>query len=236
MKRAFTLAEVLITLGIIGVLAALTIPVLNNKYKQKVIEVKFAKIYSELTNAFNAGAIENNAEYFMASWQMPFDDYCEYVYKNYLKPHMNIIDVVTYGELINEYGAINPNKAFWSWHKNIYILDYRTFIAFNSNGKTINIIFIDNDKFDFTNVKDGVNKFALGTAFCCNGDKCANLSACPNHNLRPIAAWANYSTDELVKLCKEGKSIPWKGDKIGFCTQSLIQNGFKFPKNYPYKF
>ena len=34
MRRAFTLAEVLITLGIIGVVSAITIPGLMTKYQQ----------------------------------------------------------------------------------------------------------------------------------------------------------------------------------------------------------
>ena len=33
LKKAFTLAEVLITLGIIGVVAAMTLPTVVNKYK-----------------------------------------------------------------------------------------------------------------------------------------------------------------------------------------------------------
>ena len=88
MNNGFTLAETLITLGIIGIIAAVTIPVLNSKTKQKAIEVKFAKIYSDLNKALNAGAIENNEEYFMMSWQLPHDTYIEYVYKNYLKPQI----------------------------------------------------------------------------------------------------------------------------------------------------
>ncbi len=35
MKKAFTLAETLITLGVIGVVAALTLPTLINSYKNK---------------------------------------------------------------------------------------------------------------------------------------------------------------------------------------------------------
>lgn len=35
MKRGFTLAEVLITLGIIGVVASMTMPVLVGNYKKK---------------------------------------------------------------------------------------------------------------------------------------------------------------------------------------------------------
>ena len=40
-RAAFTLAEVLITLGIIGVVAALTLPVLIGKYRAKVLRTKF---------------------------------------------------------------------------------------------------------------------------------------------------------------------------------------------------
>ena len=42
-KSAFTLAEVLITLGIIGVVSALTLPVLVQKYRNNVVETKLKK-------------------------------------------------------------------------------------------------------------------------------------------------------------------------------------------------
>ena len=40
-RAAFTLAEVLITLGIIGVVAAITLPTLTTKIKHKELETKF---------------------------------------------------------------------------------------------------------------------------------------------------------------------------------------------------
>ena len=42
-RVAFTLAEVLITLGIIGVVAALTLPSIINKIKHKELETGFQK-------------------------------------------------------------------------------------------------------------------------------------------------------------------------------------------------
>ena len=48
-KSAFTLAEVLITLGIIGVVAALTLPSVINKYRAFVLEQQFKKSYSNLS-------------------------------------------------------------------------------------------------------------------------------------------------------------------------------------------
>ncbi len=50
-KCAFTLAEVLITLGIIGVVAASTIPSLVSHYQRKVLETQFKKSYSVLSQS-----------------------------------------------------------------------------------------------------------------------------------------------------------------------------------------
>lgn len=46
--EGFTLAEVLITLGIIGVVAAMTLPSLINRTQSKELETQFKKVYSEL--------------------------------------------------------------------------------------------------------------------------------------------------------------------------------------------
>ncbi len=49
MKNGFTLAEVLITLGVIGVVAAITIPSLINSYKAHQLRSQFLKSYSIIT-------------------------------------------------------------------------------------------------------------------------------------------------------------------------------------------
>lgn len=59
MKKAFTLAEVLITLGIIGVVAALTIPTLVNNYRKKQFETGLKKEYSVLLQALDMYKQEN---------------------------------------------------------------------------------------------------------------------------------------------------------------------------------
>lgn len=52
-KTAFTLAEVLITLGIIGVVAALTLPTLIQNYRDKVMVSQAKKTYSNFSNVLN---------------------------------------------------------------------------------------------------------------------------------------------------------------------------------------
>ena len=51
MKKAYTLAEVLVTLFIVGVLATMTIPNINASTKTKEYQAKFQTIYSQLENA-----------------------------------------------------------------------------------------------------------------------------------------------------------------------------------------
>ena len=51
-RVAFTLAEVLITLGIIGVVAALTMPTLLQKVESEVIKNQFKKVYSMLSQVY----------------------------------------------------------------------------------------------------------------------------------------------------------------------------------------
>ena len=62
-KVAFTLAEVLITLGIIGIVAALTIPNLVVKYQRKVMQTRFQKAYSILTEVNTRMIAENINQY-----------------------------------------------------------------------------------------------------------------------------------------------------------------------------
>ena len=51
-KRAFTLAEILITLGIIGIIAAMTMPTLISNYKKKKNIVILQKAYSDIQRLF----------------------------------------------------------------------------------------------------------------------------------------------------------------------------------------
>ena len=58
-RVAFTLAEVLITLGIIGVVAALTIPTLITKYQDKVLINQTKKAFSQFQNGLALASQDN---------------------------------------------------------------------------------------------------------------------------------------------------------------------------------
>ena len=63
MKHGFTLAEVLIAIAIIGVVSAITMPVLINKYQEKVTVSKVKKIYSTINQAILLSIKDNGYPY-----------------------------------------------------------------------------------------------------------------------------------------------------------------------------
>lgn len=57
----FTLAEVLVTLGVIGVVSALTVPSLMNNHQKKVFVTQLHKVYNEFQQAFAQEISDNYA-------------------------------------------------------------------------------------------------------------------------------------------------------------------------------
>ena len=60
-KCAFTLAEVLVTLGIIGVVSAMTVPTLMQNHQRKTYVTQLHKVYSEFSQAFVRYQTDHNA-------------------------------------------------------------------------------------------------------------------------------------------------------------------------------
>ncbi len=61
MKKGFTLSEVLITLVVIGVVAAMTIPSMNNNTREMELKSKAIKTYSMLTQAMGLATLQGYA-------------------------------------------------------------------------------------------------------------------------------------------------------------------------------
>lgn len=58
-KKAFTLAEVLVTLGIIGIVAAMTLPEIIQDYREKETVTRVKKFYSVFSQAYTQAVLEN---------------------------------------------------------------------------------------------------------------------------------------------------------------------------------
>lgn len=84
-RFGFTLAEVLIVVGIIGIIAESTIPVLVNNVNDSVLSTSWKKIYSELTQATQQIATENGGTLDGAFGAILNGDNYRDVYMSYLK-------------------------------------------------------------------------------------------------------------------------------------------------------
>uniref|UniRef100_UPI00402A5199 prepilin-type N-terminal cleavage/methylation domain-containing protein n=1 Tax=Candidatus Scatousia sp. TaxID=3085663 RepID=UPI00402A5199 len=85
MKKGFTLAEVLITLGIIGIVAAMTLPGLNAKYKKNQTVTQLKKAYTVLAQAIKLSEVRNGSlDYW--DYKLPAEDF----YQNYLANYMSV--------------------------------------------------------------------------------------------------------------------------------------------------
>ena len=60
-RLGFTLAEVLVTLGIIGVVSAMTVPALMQNHQRKTYVTQLHKVYNEMSQAFVQYQNDNNA-------------------------------------------------------------------------------------------------------------------------------------------------------------------------------
>ena len=65
MKKGFTLAEVLITLGIIGIVAAMTLPAVVQKKQKLETSARLKKFYSTMQQAIIYSETENGE---MQTW------------------------------------------------------------------------------------------------------------------------------------------------------------------------
>lgn len=86
-KFGFTLAEVLITLGIIGIVAAMTIPNLMQKNQEKQTVAKLRAAQSILAQAIKAAEYENGT---VDGWELKNDSASAIKIANYLKPTLKI--------------------------------------------------------------------------------------------------------------------------------------------------
>ncbi len=209
-KSAFTLAEVLITLGIIGVVAAITIPSLVTKYHRHIIETKLQKFDSIMNQAVRLSIAENgdifydspadkdtNAAY-LKEW---FDEYLmKYIKANYE------------GEIIG-------NKYY-----KVSFIDGTGFVSYMPNdGGAIYFFFCSDVKDKSCHIEsfDGKRTFL----FDYSPDKKAIL---PH----------GYTMNDVEKLkyLDNGTTGCYVSTKANrhLCTQLIKLNGWKIPNDYPW--
>jgi len=153
-QKAFTLAEVLITLGIIGVVAAITLPVLIHKFQMKVFETAFKKEYALFQSALEYISIENDINkcyesYAYGTWSYSTNkSECGQLKTEIIKrlSLINYIKIISYNDknyVMQNGKVINPNASLFnsdtSWYRSksgaIYGFSHLPYVILDLNGE-----------------------------------------------------------------------------------------------------
>ena len=137
-KNGFTLAEVLITLVIVGVVAALTIPTVINTYVESSTVGKVKKGLSILGQAKRLAEAQNGS---IIGWDFEGSDNAQDSNKfwRYLKPHLSVVKECDYGSNPADCSvstlkglSTSNNYAFWGYYK--FILSDGSVMWFRISG------------------------------------------------------------------------------------------------------
>jgi len=220
-QKALTIAEVIITIGIISILAAMTIPPLITAYRKTTTINKLKKIHAELANAIKLSEYENDD---ISGWNLKIPA-SEFV-NTYLKPYIKS----------NQSNAAKLNQK----------LQYKF-----PNGKNFNLDILASSGTSTFTMTNGAILFvdnwipadgqSRGIAIDINGIE--------KPNIRGIDVF-EFILSNTDGLQPKGYNIPMaditnqnhkyscsdsNNSEAYSCTAWIVKNNWKIPKNYPWK-
>lgn len=228
------MAEVLITLGIIGVVAALTLPELVANYQKKVTANKVKKFYSVMYQATNTAiAINGSMENWDGFTSSHNGNETKQWFDKYLKPHIKIIDEwiakdeETGAESFRVSFADGSIMSMTNWAASVEDKDDETgtdnnHVVDNFNG-LIHVSYLTNKKaLKKENRKSCVNAFSF-------------LFYSPikkEYYFQPYTYQANttekYNRDFFLKQIKNGNDQ--------YCTALMMMDGWEIKDDYPFNY
>ena len=206
--NAFTLAEVLIALGVIGVVAAMTIPNLMSKYRGHVAVQKLKKVSSTLLQTTQKADFDNGNSREGFTPQDP--DAALEMFNKYYVPYMDfervekgkygVFGYLKDGVALYFYKPLNPNN--WA----------NTYVFVCLTHKICTDLNTENISTDIKKIPDGKTIFLLYT----NGQI-------------PGYTFSKYTREQRIEQCKNQTG----GEA---CTALLFEAGWSVPKDYPIRF
>lgn len=217
---AFTLAEVLITLGIIGVISALTLPTVIQSYKKQETSARLKKFYSSMAQAITSAEAEYGTkayEWDKLSWTSydPMNSYSQTAayYDRYIAPYIKTLNVVN--------GVYDPKNNINTKMK-IYFQDGSTTeinvgqcisLHFDTNGDKLPNAY-GRDKFVFFIATEDSHK---------------------NNREQELYKNQSFAAAYLPLFNTKTKALNACKNNAIYCSSLLQYNNFEFPKDYPYK-
>ena len=256
-KAAFTLAEVLITLGIIGVVAAMTLPSLIQNYQKKALATQTQKFYSMMSQAVKQYMADYGVDD-LRNTPLAGDNYEEGSYDdddNYIPANgeiESIRDFVTkYLKVVKECNPTNEDDnncfapIYRMWNNSMSDNEEISFINFTTDGawgSMRDYVLADGSviRINYYGSEQPITLYVD-----VNGKKGPNRIG---YDLWSMSIFYDGVVDEsgVTPECrKEGKNCSWrnlntpadaresrfegcKAGVYGGCFGHLLENGFKF--------
>ena len=234
-KDGFTLAEVLITLAIIGVVAAVTLPMLVKNYQKKVFVSRLQKTYSELNNASKL----TQAEYGDPnSWDMSLSG--GIFFQTYLAPYLKIASIKPKSEIEDRTyyqisGTPETGLAVFQQSKSskvniVTLTNGVQLLWWNEPNGTLREFYIDVNGIAKPNTF-GKDMFML--YFLENGEIMFH-QRCDNE---PISTRRTIEELKTNQNDTNSRCYSYQCDKSGqgmWCGALIQQSGWKIPDDYPW--
>lgn len=215
--RAFTLAEVLITLGIIGVVAAITIPTLMAGSRKSTVETRLKGFYSNINQAIKLSEIENGDKKTWDALSSTTASDVQIWYDKYLGPYLKTssVDSTTFSNRIIVYLLDGSAFAFYqnSW-------------AYFPEAKDVQpFILADKSKCGIKYFLFLFNPASTNPTMTYHYDK----------GVEPYKYAWDGSESKLLNDTAYGCQQTVSGERA-YCTALIQTNGWKIPDNYPFNF
>ncbi len=212
-KAAFTLAEVLITLGIIGIVAAMTIPTLISNYQKKQRLVQLKNSFSVVSNAIRLSEVDNGP---MTIWPTGADMDIDEYWTKYLKPYFaNPVLCMTMKDCGYD-DSFDTIKWGCGAQWNIMTSDAR--LLFKLKNGTI--VFLPRNSYEADSTPIYVSTLYIDVNGASSPNECGKDVFVFKRTEKGIMPYPASGRD-----CHTSPSV---------CADVIMKNGWEYPEDYPY--
>ncbi len=235
-KAAFTLAEVLITLGIIGIIAALTLPALISKHNANVTLNKLKKFYTVMSQANNMAIAEYGAmNYWDGFTSFNNSEEMKAWFDKYIKPYVQITDEKITSEFCTN---TESSDGFFVFFNDGSVAQFINWSARNPN--------IGEDGEDQNHSADGWNGYIHVNYYTSkkaveNPKKCINQFTFLFHDMiNHRYGFSPYFSNYFLQNSQQSRStlinyVKTAGSQQQ-CAGLIMYDGWQIKDDYPFKF
>ena len=229
MKKGFTLAEVLITLGIIGVVAAITLPTLVANYQKKQTVIRLKEAYTLLNQAIkNAELKEGDIE----TWDFGSKHFDYSEAQNFVERY-----------LIPQLKVANKCYNLYCLKSTKYTLSNKTYPGYlETEGHTGRSIFLTNGMqlWAYSDSDQDIKKIGIGIDL--NGGGRPNIVGrdiffflIQNNSSQVQMPGVGWTRDGLFNITGNACNTT-AGNVAGmYCGALIQQDGWEIKSDYPWK-